>query len=105
MHQSSRICRNSDPNLGAVEVLQLQNGLVMQPIRNTSKGDAQGYGMPRAHDLEASMAMALVDLALETEARVPDCQAYCEAQTNALQKTDEDVLCRGEAPCVNMETF
>ncbi len=111
------------PDLGEIEVLQSQSGLVMLPMRDTAKGvafhlgevlmseayirkgDVQGYGMRRGHDLEASMAMALVDLAMAADVRSADCKAFCDAQTEALQQADDDVLCRVEATRVNMETF
>ncbi len=111
------------PDLGEIEVLQSQSGLVMLPMRDTAggvafhlgevlmseahirKGDVQGYGMRRGHDLEASMAMALVDLAMATDLRASDCKAFCDAQAAALRKADTDVLRRVEATRVNMETF
>lgn len=111
------------PDLGEIEVLQSRSGLVMLPIRDTAggvafhlgevlmseahirKGEAIGYGMRRGHDLEASMAMALVDLALTTKVRPGDCAAFCDAEAEALKETDENVLRRVEATRVNMETF
>ncbi|MEL6594317.1 MAG: phosphonate C-P lyase system protein PhnG [Pseudomonadota bacterium] len=111
------------PDLGEIEVLQSQSGLVMLPMRDTAKGvafhlgevlmseahirkgEVQGYGMRRGHDLEASMAMALVDLAMATDVRRADCKAFCDAQADALQQADDDVLRRVEATRVNMETF
>ena len=111
------------PDLGEIEVLQSQSGLVMLPMRDTAKGvafhlgevlmseahirkgDVQGYGMRRGHDLEASMAMALIDLALATNVRSSDCKAFCDAQAEALQQADTDALRRVEATRVNMETF
>ncbi|MEM9241675.1 MAG: phosphonate C-P lyase system protein PhnG [Pseudomonadota bacterium] len=111
------------PDLGEIEVLQSQSGLVMLPMRDTAKGvafhlgevlmseahirkgDVQGYGMRRGHDLEASMAMALVDLAMSTDVRRADCKAFCDAQAEALQQADDDLLRRVEATRVNMETF
>ncbi len=111
------------PDLGEIEVLGSRSGLVMLPMRDTAggvafhlgevlmseahvrKGDAQGYGMRRGHDLEASMAMALVDLAIATDVRTQDCKAFCAAQAKAAEAADEDVLRRVEATRVNMETF
>ncbi len=111
------------PDLGAIEVVESRSGLVMLPIRDTAagvafhlgevlmseahirKGDVSGYGMRRGHDLEASMAMALVDLAMATDVRLSECRAFCDAQAEALQKADDDVLRRVEATRVNMETF
>ncbi len=111
------------PDLGEIEVLQSQSGLVMLPMRDTAggvafhlgevlmseahirKGDVSGYGMRRGHDLEASMAMALIDLAMATDVRASDCKAFCDTQARALQEADKDALRRVEATRVNMETF
>ena len=111
------------PGLGDIEVLKSHSGLVMLPMRDTAKGvafhlgevlmseahirkgDVDGYGMRRGHDLEASMAMALIDLAMATDVRVSECKAFCDAQAEALQQADDDVLRRVEATRVNMETF
>ena len=110
-------------DLGDIEVLHSRSGLVMLPMRDTAggvafhlgevlmseahirKGDTAGYGMRRGHDLEASMAMALVDLAMATDVRAADCAAFCEAESAALRDADEDVLRRVEATRVDMETF
>ncbi len=111
------------PDLGAIDVLQSRSGLVMLPIRDTAGGvafhlgevlmseahirkdDVQGYGMRRGHDLEASMAMALVDLALSTQVRLEDCTAFCAQEAQALADQDTETLRRVEATRVNMETF
>lgn len=110
-------------DIGEIEVLKSQTGLVMLPIRDTAKGvafhlgevlmseahirtgDAQGYGMRRGHDLETSMAMALVDLAISLNVRSAECKEFCEAQAKSLQAADDEVLRRVEATRVNMETF
>ncbi len=109
--------------LGEIEVLQSRSGLVMLPTRDTAggvafhlgevlvseahirKGDTVGYGMRRGHDLEASMAMALVDLAMARDVRAADCAAFCAAEANSLAMADRVVLRRVEATRVNMETF
>lgn len=111
------------PDLGEIEVVQSRSGLVMLPMRDTAggvafhlgevlmseahirKNDTQGYGMRRGHDLEASMAMALIDLALSNNVRVDDCAAFCDAEAKSLDEADEAVLRRVEATRVNMETF
>jgi len=111
------------PDLSDIEVLQSRSGLVMLPIRDTAggvafhlgevlmseahirKGDAQGYGMRRGHDLEASMAMALIDLALASDVRADDCAGFCDAEAKAQNEADEATLRRVEATRVNMETF
>lgn len=110
-------------DLGDVEVLQSRSGLVMLPMRDTAggvafhlgevlmsealirKGSVEGYGMRRGHDLEAAMAMALVDLALALDVRAADCAALCGREAEASAAQDADVLRRVEATRVNMETF
>ncbi|KMW57757.1 putative phosphonate metabolism protein PhnG [Candidatus Rhodobacter oscarellae] len=111
------------PEFAEIEVLQSRSGLVMLPIRDTAKGvafhlgevlmseahirsgDAQGYGMRKGHDLEASMAMALVDLALTQGIAAERCQAFCENEAAALSQRDIETLRRVEATRVDMETF
>ena len=111
------------PALGDVDVVQSRSGLVMLPMRDTAQGvafhlgevlmseahirsgDAQGYGMRRGHDLEASMAMALVDLAMSTGVERAVCDAFCAREAQALTDAETEVLRRVEAPRVNMESF
>lgn len=111
------------PEVGEIEVLQSRSGLVMLPIRDTAKGvafhlgevlmseahiragKAQGYGMRKGHDLEASMAMALVDLALAQDIQTERCKAFCDHEAAALSGQDEAILRRVEATRVDMETF
>ncbi|WP_299865750.1 phosphonate C-P lyase system protein PhnG [uncultured Roseobacter sp.] len=108
------------PDLGDIDVLTSRSGLVMLPMRDTAggvafhlgevlmseahvrKGDRDGYGMRRGHDLEAAMAMALVDLALATEVHRGACTAFCAREAEALE---EQAMRRVEATRVNMETF
>lgn len=110
-------------DLGHVDVLQSRSGLVMLPMRDTAggvafhlgevlmseahicKGSVEGYGMRRGYDLEAAMAMALVDLALALDVRAADCAAFCAREAEASAAQDADVLRRVEATRVNMETF
>ncbi len=110
-------------DLGQIDVLQSRTGLVMLPMRDTAKGvafhmgevlmseahirkgDLDGYGMRRGHDLEASMAMALVDLALSAGVQVENCTAFCADEAKLLAEQDADTLRRIEATRVNMETF
>lgn len=111
------------PDLDGIEVVRSRTGLVMLPMRDTAqgtvfhlgevlvseahvrRGPAQGYGMRRGHDLEAAMAMALVDLALTAGLRRRDCAAFCEGEARALAAADDAVLRRVEATRVDMETF
>lgn len=69
------------PDLGTIEVLTSRTGLVVLPLRDTVKGTdfflgevlvaeahiragaVEGYGLRRGRDLEAAMAMAVLDAA------------------------------------------
>lgn len=111
------------PDLGPVEVVQSRTGLVMLPMRDTAQGVAfhlgevlvseahvragqtDGYGLRRGHDLEASMAMALVDLALSLGVRVAACRAFCAEAAARHAAEDDDLLRQVEATRVQMETF
>lgn len=110
-------------DLGAVEVLHSRTGLVMLPMRDTAQGTAfhlgevlvseahvragaaQGYGMRRGHDLEAAMAMALIDLALASGIRAGDCADFVRTEAEAQVAEDRDRLRAVEATRVDMETF
>lgn len=110
-------------DLGDIEVLHSRTGLVMLPMRDTAQGvvfhlgevlvseahiraDAQeGYGLRRGHDLEASMAMALIDLAMKRAIQLDICTKFCEAARHTQSAQDDAMLRRVEATRVNMETF
>lgn len=109
--------------LGDIEVLENRTGLVMLPMQDTAQGtnfhlgevlvsearvmaDGQdGYGMRRGRDLEAAMAMALVDLSVACGTAHPEVSAFLDAEDAAQAKEDHDRLCRVAATRVNMETF
>jgi len=111
------------PLLGDVEVLKSQTGLVMLPMRDTAQGtafhlgealvseahitcgDIEGYGMRRGRDLEAAMAMALIDAALQSGVAIVECQAFLDAQQRTQAAEDHARLCQVEATRVDMETF
>lgn len=109
--------------LGNIEVLQNQTGLVMLPMQDTAQGvnfhlgevlvsearisaaGQDGYGMRRGRDLEAAMAMALVDLAVALGVMHHSCAAFLNAEAAVQVKEDDDILRRVEATRVDMETF
>ena len=109
--------------LDEIEVLSSRAGLVMLPMRDTAQGTAfhlgevlvseahirmgpqEGYGMRRGRDLEAAMAMALVDLALESGRALESCTAFVAGQARAQAEQDDATLRRVEATRVAMETF
>ncbi|AJE45789.1 phosphonate C-P lyase system protein PhnG [Celeribacter indicus] len=111
------------PRLDPIDVLANRTGLVMLPMRDTAQGTAfhlgevlmseahvrmaghDGYGMRRGRDLEAAMAMALVDLALDAGRAVADCTAFVAEQAQIQMAEDEATLRRVEATRVDMETF
>ena len=111
------------PELGEIEVLKSRTGLVMLPMRDTAQatafhlgevlvseahirsGKVEAYGMRRGRDLEASMAMALVDLALLTGVQTAECEAFCAREAEDLQNKDTETLRRIEATRVDMENF
>ncbi len=111
------------PQLGDLEVVNSRTGLVMLPMRDTAQGTAfhlgevlvseahlrcgphEGYGMRKGRDLEAAMAMALVDLALDAGIAVADCHAFLATQRADHSEQDRATLCRIEATRVDMETF
>ncbi len=111
------------PQLGDLEVLENRTGLVMLPIRDTAQGTnfhlgevlvseariaaggQDGYGMRRGRDLEASMAMALIDLAVAQGVAHDACTTFLDQEAAAQSAADTDRLRRVEATRVDMETF
>lgn len=109
--------------LGEIDVLQSRTGLVMLPMRETrdgvafhmgevlmseahiQHGDAHGYGMRRGRDLEAAMAMAVIDLAMAVGVKRDACLAFCADEADRQAQADAEVLRQVEATRVNMETF
>ncbi|MEL6573158.1 MAG: phosphonate C-P lyase system protein PhnG [Pseudomonadota bacterium] len=111
------------PQLGDLEVLENRTGFVMLPMRDTAQGTnfhvgevlvseariaaggQDGYGMRRGRDLEAAMAMALVDLAVAQGVAHDACTAFLDQEASAQAAADNDRLRRVEATRVDMETF
>lgn len=109
--------------LGEIEVLKNRTGLVMLPMRDTAKGThfhlgevlvseahisgagAEGYGMRRGRDLEAAMAMAVVDLAVAAGQARAACAGFLAAEASRQEAEDRETLARVAATRVEMETF
>lgn len=123
---ANRLKALADPliaELGDVEVIENRTGLVMLPMRDTAQGThfhlgevlvseariaadgADGYGMRRGRDLEAAMAMAVVDACLALGRATESCLSFVEAEARRLDEIDRATLCRVEATRVDMETF
>jgi len=111
------------PRLGAVEVLISRSGLVMLPMRDTAAGTAfhlgevlvaeahirsgrhEGYGMRRGRDLEAAMAMALIDLAVAHGVAHDEIATLIAAEMTRQNADDAARMRDVEATRVDMETF
>ena len=109
--------------LPEVAVIENRTGLVMLPMRDTaqgthfhlgevlmseariSAGGQDGYGMRRGRDLEAAMAMAVVDLAVALGHAPGACAAFLDKEHDTQTEADRDTLRRVEATRVDMETF
>ena len=123
---ASRLKSFAEPlidDLGEIEVRENRTGLVMLPMRDTAQGthfhlgevlvseafiasgDTVGYGMRRGRDLEAAMAMALVDLAVAGDVRHAACADFLDAEARVQAAEDDATLRRVEATRVDMETF
>lgn len=110
-------------SLGALEVLENRTGLVMLPMRDTaqgthfhlgevlvsearlSAGGLEGYGMRRGRDLEAAMAMAVIDLSVALGLNHAECTTFLTEEATRQADEDRETLRRVEATRVDMETF
>jgi alpha-D-ribose 1-methylphosphonate 5-triphosphate synthase subunit PhnG len=110
-------------DLPQIKVVENRTGLVMLPMRDTAQGThfhlgevlmsearitagtQEGYGMRRGRDLEAAMAMAVVDAAVALGISTAACLTFLAAEADAQANADHDTLCSVEATRVNMETF
>lgn len=110
-------------SLGDIEVIENRTGLVMLPMRDTAQGThfhlgevlmseariaaqgEEGFGMRRGRDLEAAMAMAVIDLAVALDVSRDACLQFIEVEAACQQAEDDATLRKVEATRVNMETF
>jgi alpha-D-ribose 1-methylphosphonate 5-triphosphate synthase subunit PhnG len=110
-------------DLGDIDVLENRTGLVMLPMRDTAQGThfhlgevlvseahiaaggGEGYGMRRGRDLEAAMAMALVDLSVALGLNHAACLRFLNDEAARQADEDRETLRRIEATRVDMETF
>jgi len=111
------------PKLPEIEVVQNRTGLVMLPMRDTvtatdfhlgealvseahiRAGAAEGYGMRMGRDLEAAMAMAVLDLADALAVGAAELEGFFETQAEQQAADDKARLRDVEATRVDMETF
>lgn len=106
-----------------VEVLSNRTGLVMLPMRDTVEGTAfhlgevlvaeahiralghEGYGMQTGRDLEAAMAIAVIDAAWQAGHQLSGIDAFVAAQAEMIAANDNQRMRAVEATRVTMETF
>lgn len=111
------------PQMPEIEVVENRTGLVMLPMRDTvtatdfhlgevlvseahiRAGDAIGYGMRTGRDLEAAMAMAVIDLAAALDVGGDALAAFFTEEAAAQATADQDRMRDVEATRVRMETF
>lgn len=109
--------------LGEIEVIESRTGLMLLPMQDSARGvnfhlgevlmseariragGVEAYGLRRGRDLEAAMAMALVDLAVALGLAQGACAEFLEAEDATQRAADDDTLRRVEATRVDMETF
>ena len=109
--------------LGDIEVIENRTGLVMLPMRDSAQGTnfhlgeilmseahieisgVAGFGMRRGRDLEAAMAMAVVDACIALGRETHRCLEFVASEARHLDAEDRETLCRVEATRVDMETF
>ncbi|WP_424982487.1 phosphonate C-P lyase system protein PhnG [Maritalea sp. S77] len=110
-------------DIDEVEVIKNRTGLVMLPMRDTVDGTAfhlgevlvaeahiralgqEGYGMKTGRDLEAAMAIAVIDVAWQAGHELSAINAFVAAQADAIAANDNQRMRAVEATRVNMETF
>ena len=119
----SEIAQEILPGLEEIEVVESRTGLVMLPMRDTVKGTdfhlgevlvaeahirtggQVGYGMRAGRDLEAVMAMAVIDAAVALGRNAGRIGAFLAEQDAAQKAVDESRQRAVEATRVKMETF
>lgn len=111
----------------AVDVILNRTGLVMVPFQETVKGEhfnigevlvaesqvtiqaagviSTGYGMVMGRDLEQSLAVAILDAALQADFETEEILSFVTTQQQAQAAADDLLLRQVEATRVEMETF
>ncbi len=111
-------------SLGDITVLVNRTGLVMLPYTDTVKGSrfhlgevlvsesrvrigagTEGYAACLGRDLEQSLAIALIDAALQADIATESLTAFVTAQANAQREADAALLHEVEKTRVELETF
>lgn len=112
------------PHLGNITVLKNRTGLVMLPYTDSAKGTRfhlgevlvseahiqlengiEGYAACTGRDLLQALAIALLDAALRANIQISTISAFLDAQREAQQQADKQLLRQVEATRIEMETF
>ena len=111
------------PQLGDVEILQNRTGLVMVPYTDSVQGSIfhlgevlvaearvrlggqEGYGAVMGRDLAQSLAVAILDAALQAGMQVAEIMAFVQTEAEQQKEAETLLLCQVEATRVEMETF
>lgn len=111
------------PALEPITVIYNRTGLVMLPYRDSAQGStfhlgevliaeariqaagAEGYGACLGHDLEQSLAIAILDTALTVGQHVEPITAFIAAQAQLQLEAQESLLRNVESTRAEMETF
>lgn len=110
--------------LGDIQVLKNQTGLVMLPYTDSSHGTrfhlgealvaeahiqladgTQGYGMVLGRDLVFAMGVAVLDAAYASGVMTDEIERFLHEQQQAQSDADDELLRQVEATRVEMETF
>lgn len=106
-----------------LEVLENRTGLVMLPSTDTAKGtrfhlgevlvseswvrlaNTEGYAVCLGRDLEQSLAVAILDAALQADLQTDVIQTFVRQQEEKLEAADVELRRLVEGTRVEMETF
>jgi alpha-D-ribose 1-methylphosphonate 5-triphosphate synthase subunit PhnG len=111
------------PKLERVEVVRNRTGLAMLPMRESARGatfyvgevllaeaqvraaGAEGYAACLGRDLEQALALALIDAAHRAGVARTAIFAFAQAQAEALEAAEAELLREVERTRVDLETF
>ena len=106
-----------------LQVLENRTGLVMVPGTDTAKGtrfhlgevlvseswvrlaDAEGYAVCLGRELEQSLAVAILDAALQADLETEVIQTFVRQQEEKLESADVELRQLVEGTRIEMETF
>lgn len=116
------------PHLGQIDVIANRTGLVMVPSTDTVQGThfhlgevlvseahvrlvavngvaLEGYGACLGRDLEQSLAIAILDAAIQCDVKKAAITNFVQAEATLQREADDKYLRQVESTRVEMETF